>query len=119
MLPPAAAVAGPDFVMLTSASALTVVEADEVLFAGTGSGVVAVTVAVFEIEPACAGAVTVTVMSGADVPDARAGRVQVTETFPALVQVQPVPEAEPKVTPLGRVSTTVLSLIHISEPTRQ
>ena len=43
-----------------------------------------------------------TVMAGAVVPVARAGRVQVTETLPAFVQVQPVPVAETKVDPGGQ-----------------
>ena len=39
-------------------------------------------------------------------PVASAGRVQVTDTFPLFVHVQPVPAAEPNVTPAGSVSTT-------------
>jgi hypothetical protein len=76
-----------------------VVLAVEVLLAATGSGVVAVTVAVFESEPACAGAVTVDGDVRRRGPGARAGRVQVTETLPELEQVQPVPVADTKVTP--------------------
>jgi hypothetical protein len=34
------------------------------------------------------------------------GRVQDTDTLPVFVQVQPVPVAETKVTPAGRVSVT-------------
>jgi hypothetical protein len=46
-------------------------------------------------------------MVGAVAPAASEGRVQVTETLPELVQVQPVPVAETNVTPEGRVSVTV------------
>ena len=92
--------------MARSATAVTVVVAVAVLFAGFGSGVVAVTVALLVIVPAWAWAWTTTVMTGAVAPDARAGRVHVTETFPLFVQVQPVPVADVNVTPAGRVSTT-------------
>src|SRR5450631_4438027 len=92
--------------MARSAEAVTVVLAVEVLLAGTGSAVAEETTAVSVRVPACGGAVTVTVMVGAVVPVARVGRVQVTETLPAFVQVQPVPVADTKVTPAGRVSVT-------------
>jgi hypothetical protein len=39
-------------------------------------------------------------------PGRQGGRVQVTDTFPTWVQAQPVPVAETKVTPAGRVSAT-------------
>jgi hypothetical protein len=63
-------------------------------------------VAVLESEAACGGAVTTTVMLGAVVPVAKVGRVQVTDTLPVFVHVQPVPAAETNVTPAGRVSVT-------------
>ena len=90
-----------------SALASTVVLVDEVLFDGTGSGVSADTLALLSAVPACAGAVTVTVMAGALAPLASDGLVQVTETLPALTHVQPVPAADTNVTPAGRVSTTL------------
>src|SRR5450631_2409260 len=92
--------------MARSAEAVTVVLAAEVLLAGGGSAVVELTLAVLDNVVAWAGAVTVTVIVGAVAPVASVGRVQVTETLPVLVQVQPVPVAETKVTPAGRVSVT-------------
>src|SRR5450631_2252401 len=92
--------------MARSAEAVTVVLAVEVLLAGVGSAVVELTLAVLDNVVAWAGAVTVTVIVGAVAPVASVGRVQVTETLPVLVQVQPVPVAETKVTPAGRVSVT-------------
>ena len=89
-----------------SADAVTAVVTDEVLFAGFGSAVVDDTEAVLVSVAICGGAVTTTVIVGAVAPVASAGRVQVTETLPALVQVQPVPVADTKVTPPGRVSVT-------------
>ena len=89
-----------------SASGVTVVDAVEVLFAGVWSGVVAVTVAVSVSVAAWAGAVTTTVIAGAVAPLASAGRVHVTDTFPTLVHVQPVPVADTNVTPAGSVSVT-------------
>ena len=56
--------------------------------------------------PACAGAVTTTVM-GALAPAARSARVQVTDVFATFVHAQPVPVAETNVTPVGKVSVTV------------
>ena len=104
--PPATTVAGPVFTIARSADAVTPVVVDVVLLAGTGSAVVDEIDAVFVRVVACAGAVTTTVIVGAVVPVASVGRVQVTETLPVLVQVQPVPVAETKVTPAGRVSVT-------------
>ena len=98
--------AGPVFTSERFADAVTVVTAEEVLFAAFGSGVAEVTVAEFVSVAASAGAVTTTVIVGAVVPVARVGRVQVTVTFPALMHVQPVPVADPKVTPAGSVSVT-------------
>src|SRR3954452_5944959 len=92
--------------MLRSATAVTVVSAVAVLLAATGSAVAADTVAEFERAAAWAGAVTTTVIVGAVAPVATRGRVQVTDTLPAFVQVQPVPVAETKVTPAGRLSST-------------
>jgi hypothetical protein len=106
-VPPAGTEAVPVLTSERSAEAVTVVDADELLFPGTGSAVAEVTDAVFVTEPACAGAVTTTVMVGAVAPVTRAGRVQVTETLPAFVQVQPAPLAETNPTPAGRVSVTV------------
>ncbi len=79
----------------------------EVLFAASGSAVVAVTDAVFDRVAACAGAVTTTVIVGAVAPVASAGRVQPTETLPTFVHVQPAPVADTKVIPTGRESPTV------------
>jgi hypothetical protein len=104
---PATTVAGPVFVIARSAEGVTVVDVDEVLFAGVGSLVAELTVAVFVSVAPCAGAVTVTVISGADVPVAKAARVQVTETLPVFEHAQPVPVADTNVTPAGRVSVTV------------
>src|SRR5450631_343080 len=78
----------------------------EVLLPGVGAFVVEETEAVLVSVVACAGAVTTTVMVGAVAPAASAGRVQVTETLPVFVQVQPVPVVDTKVTPAGRVSVT-------------
>ena len=105
-LPPATTVAGPVLVIARSAEAVTPVLVDEVLLAGTGSAVVDDTDAVFVRLPACAGAVTTTVIAGAVAPVARVGRVHPTDTLPVLVQVQPAPAADTKVTPAGRVSVT-------------
>src|SRR3954453_3156590 len=46
------------------------------------------------------------VIAGAVTPVANAGRAQVTDAFPLLVQTQPVPDAETNVTPVGSVSVT-------------
>ena len=104
--PPATTVAGPVFVMARSATAVTVVTAVEVLFAGFGSLVVPATLAVLDRVAAWPGAVTTTVITGAESPVASAGAVQEAETFPTLVQTQPVPVADTKVTPAGSVSVT-------------
>jgi hypothetical protein len=104
--PPAVTVAGPVLVIARSAEPVTVVLAVEVLLPGTGSGVADDTVAELVKVPACAGAVTVTVIAGALVAVASAARVQVTETLPAFVQVQPAPDADTNVTPAGNVSRT-------------
>jgi len=94
-------------VIARSALAVTVVVAVEVLFAGTGSEVVDATEAVSEMLPAWFGAVTVTVITGAVVPVARAARVHVTDTFPVFEHAHPVPDADTNVTPAGKVSVTV------------
>ena len=105
--PPATTVAGPVLVIARSADGVTVVLSEELLLAAFGSAVVAATDATFDSTAPWAGAVTVTVIAGADVPVASAGLVQLTDTFPVLVQVQPVPVAETNVTPAGSVSVTV------------
>ena len=105
--PPATTVAGPVLVIARSADAVTVVLTVELLLPGVGSFVVDATAPVLVRTAACAGAVTVTVMVGAVAPAARAARVQLTETLPVLVQTQPPPAADTKVTPAGRVSVTV------------
>ena len=74
---------------------------------GSGPASSAATDAVLVRLAACAGAVTVTVIAGADAPVASAGRVQVTETLPAFEHAQPVPVAHTNVTPAGSVSVTV------------
>jgi hypothetical protein len=103
---PATAVAGPLFVTARSAEAVTVVVAVDVLSAAEGSFVVEETLAVLVSVAAWAGAATTRVMVGAVAPAVSAGRVHVAELLPELVQVQPVPVADPKVTPAGRVSVT-------------
>src|SRR5262249_30658765 len=90
--------------MARSAEAVTAVVTDEEVLAGSGSAVVEATDAEVVREPACAGAVTVTVMTGADAPVARAALVQVTDTFPVFEHAHPVPEADTNVTPAGKVS---------------
>src|SRR5260370_37808278 len=91
------AVAGPGFVIVTSAAgALTVVEAEAVLLAVFGSGWSAFTVAVFVIVPAVAGVVTLMV-NVALAPEARFATVQV--TVPAEFVHAVLAEAE--VTPAG------------------
>src|SRR5471032_2155808 len=97
-------VAGPVLTIARSADAVMIVLAVEVLLPGTGSEVVDDTLAVLDSVVAWAGAVTTKVMTGAMTPVARVATVQVTEVLPTLVQVQPVPLAEMKVTPAGRVS---------------
>ena len=105
--PPATTVAVPVLAIARSAEATTVVPTVELLLPGTGSGVVLVTVAALVSDAPCTGARTVTVMAGAEVAVARAGRVQVTETLPALEHAHPVPAADKNVTPTGSVSVTV------------
>ena len=92
--------------MERSADAVTVVVTESVSFEGSVSGDAADTFAVFVMVPACAGAVTTTVMTGAEAPEASAGRVHVTEALPAWEQDHPAPEADTNVTPGGKVSTT-------------
>lgn len=77
------------------------------LLPGFASGVVVLTVAVFDTVVPVAGAVTVMVMGGAG-GDAESGPiVHVTVVVP--LQVQPVPDALWNVTLAGRVSVTVTS----------
>jgi hypothetical protein len=102
--PAAVTEGGPVFVIERSAEAVTVVVAEEVLFVATGSAVVDDTLAVFVSEPAWPGAVTTSAIVGAVAPDASVGRVHVTDTFPVLVQVHPVPAADTKLTPAGSAS---------------
>ena len=104
--PPATTVGGPSLAIARSALAVTVVVTVEELLPGTGSAVVDATDAVFDSEPAWFGAVTVTVITGADAPVVRAARVQVTDTLPVFAHAQPVPVADTNVTPAGRVSVT-------------
>jgi hypothetical protein len=93
-----------------SADALTEVVAVAVLFPGMGSAVGEATDAVLVSDAAWAGAVTTTVMLGAVAPATSAGRVQLTDTLPVFVQVQPVPVADTNVTPAGSVSVTARPL---------
>ena len=79
-------VAGPDFAIVRSADAPTMVVTAEASFAAFGSGVVEVTTTVLVRLPDCAGAVTATVMVGAVDPVARARRVHVTLMLPTFVQ---------------------------------
>ena len=87
--PAAVTVTGPDFTTDRSAEAVTVVDADEELLPLFGSGVALDTATALFSVAAWAGAVTTTVIVGAVAPVASAGRVQVTDTFPAFVQAQP------------------------------
>ena len=105
--PPAVTVGGPSLVIARSALAVTVVTAVAVLLPATGSDVVVAMAAVLDSEPAWFGAVTVTVITGAVAPVARAARVQVTDTFPTFEQAQPPPDADTNVTPAGSVSVIV------------
>src|SRR5690349_7685380 len=93
--------------MARSATAPTDVVRLDMLFAGSGSGVVLATLAVSVSDPGWFGAVTVTVMTGAVVPAASAALVQVTDTLPVFEQTHPVPVALTNVIPAGRVSVTV------------
>ena len=68
----------------------------------TGSVVADVTVAVSDSVTPWPGAVTVTVIDGAEVPVASVGRVHVTDTFPVFEHVHPVPVADTNVTPAGQ-----------------
>ena len=63
--------------------------------------------ATLRIDEPFSGAVTTTVMSGATTPAPSTGRVHVTDTSPLFAHDHPVPSAETKVTPSGRVSVTV------------
>src|SRR5229473_6172092 len=104
--PLAVTVAGPVLVIDRSAWAdPIVVVADAVLLAVFGSGSLPFTVAVLVMVPAVAGAVALMVIV-ALAPEARLPTEQVTVPE-ALVQVPWLDVAEPKVTPLGRVSVTV------------
>ena len=106
MLPPATTVAGPVLAMERSAEAVTEVVTDAASLEGSVSGDVADTCAAFVMVPACAGAVTTTVMAGAVAPAASDGRVHVTETLAEWAHDHPAPEADTNVTPDGRVSST-------------
>jgi len=88
-----------------SALAVTADVVVVLLFARFGSTSVAVTVAAFERVPACAGASAVIVIVE-DVPLASEARVHVT-SWPVALHAQPVPVAEPNVTPAGSVSVTL------------
>src|SRR5229473_5788785 len=99
------AVAGPVLVIDRSAEAATCVAAEAVLLAVFGSGSLPFTVAVLVTVPAVAGAVALMVIV-ALAPEARLPTEQVTVPE-AKVQVPWLEVAEPKVTPLGRVSVTV------------
>src|SRR3977135_3663068 len=105
MGPPVVAVAGPVLGIARSTGCAAVGTegvADAVLLAGVGSGSLPLTVAVFVMLPAVAGAVALIVIV-ALAPEAREPTAQFTVPE-ALVQ----PElAETKVTPAGRVSVTV------------
>jgi hypothetical protein len=89
-----------------SATAVTAVTAVSVSLVTSGSFVADDTVAEFVSDAVCAGAVTTTLIPGAAAAVNRVGRVQVTETLPAFVQVHPEPVAETNVVPAGRVSVT-------------
>jgi hypothetical protein len=103
---PATTEAGPVLAIARSALAVTPVVTEEELFAAFGSAVVLATLAVFVNDPPCAGAVTVTVITGALAPVTSAARVHVTDTLPVFEHAQPVPDADTNVTPAGKVSVT-------------
>ena len=109
---PAVTVAGPLFVIETSETAVTVVDADAVLLRRFGSFAGELAVAEFVIVPAAPGAVAMTVMGGADWPvvsgeTAVLGHVHVMVPPEGGPHVQTEPEADAPVTPAGSVSTTV------------
>ena len=86
---------------------LTVVEAEDELFADAGSFVAEPTEAVFVAVPAAGGALIATVIAGA-APEASDGRVQFTVVVP--LHDQPVPDAETNDAPAGSVSVTDTSV---------
>src|SRR4051794_9329924 len=104
--PAAVTVGGPVLVIARSAEAVTLVLAAAVLLPRFGSAVVDDTDAEFVRVVVWAGAVTTTAMVGAVAPATRVAAVQVADAFPALLQLQPVPEADTNVTPAGSVSVT-------------
>ena len=105
MVLPATAVAGPVFVMATSAEEVTLVVAEAVLSAVVGSASLPVIVAVLVMVPPVDGAVTVIVIVAlAPLTSEPTAQVTVPE---ALVQVPWVELADTNVVPDGRVSTTV------------
>ena len=95
-------------VTATSADPPTVVSTLAVLLDESGSDVVETIVTVFVRDAGWFGAVTTTV-NVVDAPVPQAARLQVTEVFPLLAQVQPPLDGvtDTKVTPAGRVSVTV------------
>jgi len=96
------------FVIVGARIATTSVSSLALLFPGTGSLVVALTVTLFVIVPDVPGAVTVNVIAG-PAPTANIARVHVT-TPAASLHVHPVPEADTYVTPAGSVSSTLTPL---------
>lgn len=86
-----------------SFESVTVVVVVAELLPGTGSAVAVDTVAVFASVVACDGAVATIAIAGA-APLASEARVHVTVVVP--LHAQPVPVADTKVMPAGRVSTT-------------
>ena len=99
--------AGPVFAIDRSADGVTVVLADEVLFAGFGSAWPSTPMAEFDSVAPWAGAVTTTVIAGAVAPG-RQGRPRAGHRHVARVACTPTrcPDADTNVTPAGRVSTT-------------
>ncbi len=110
-VPPAAAVAGPDFVTDRSAEAFTSVVAEALLLVGSGSDVVDAIATVFVSVVAWAGAVTMIVNVVLD-PVFQVARVQVTEMLRLLLQPQPPLDGvtDTKLTPAGSVSVTLTLL---------
>ena len=111
---PAVTLAGPDLVIDRSADELTVVTTVfEVLLAGTGSEVAEDTVAELDRLAVWDGSTVTTIEIAGAAPGARLARVQLTVVVP--VQVQPVPVAETRVVPEGRVSETA-TLVAVEGP---
>ncbi len=107
---PGVAVAGPLLAIRTSARCTSVVSSGSVLFDGTGSLSVALTVAVLVSRPGVGGVASVTPTAVA-VPGARVPTVQVSTPAAAVQPAEPVRNA----VPAGSVSVT-LTLVAVAGP---